>query len=46
MSKNEVVKHILQQIRNAQSPMPTPCTACGGRGPHNGPGHSYTTERK
>lgn len=21
-----------------------PCTACGGRGPHTGPGHAYTTE--
>ena len=21
-----------------------PCTLCGGRGPHGGPGHAYTTE--
>lgn len=21
-----------------------PCTECGGCGPHNGPGHAYTTQ--
>jgi len=36
-----MAKHI-----TPETPMMYPCTACGGRGPHSGDGHTYTTAPK